>query len=78
MAQQQLFAVFQQGVYRHFCGGIFTTKEGAVNCANALAAADRDSYHDYEVVPFEPDRRYCLGEKEFEPDAVYKVAKPKE
>ena len=50
-----VFAVFKQGVYRHECGGIFSTLDEAIKCARALAENDRDEYHSYEVLPFEVD-----------------------
>lgn len=53
----QLFAVFREGVYRHQCGGIFSTKDDAIACAKHLAASDSDAYHTYEVLPFVLDQR---------------------
>ena len=49
----KVYAVFQQAVYRHACGGIFESRDGAVEAANRLADADKDDHHTYEVVPFE-------------------------
>lgn len=49
------YAVFRQGVYRHECGGIFSTEALAQATANALAGGDVDGYHTYEVVPFAMD-----------------------
>jgi hypothetical protein len=51
----KLFAVFREGVYRHECGGIFTTMEAAKNCADVLAIRDLDSYHSYAVRKYESD-----------------------
>lgn len=48
----KLFAVFQEGVYRHSCGGIYDSEEKAVAAADRIAAADVDSYHSYDVHPF--------------------------
>lgn len=47
-----LYAVFQEGVYRHACCGIFDSRDAAIACAKHFANIDRDSYHNYEVVPF--------------------------
>jgi hypothetical protein len=58
----KLFAVFQQGVYRHECGGIFSTEEKAKDAATRLAMYDCDSYHRYEVYPFNLDRVTAVEE----------------
>ncbi len=48
-----LYAVFQEGVYRHACCGIFDSLEKATYEADSCAASvDDDGYHSYEVVPF--------------------------
>lgn len=47
-----LYVVFQEGVYRHACCGIFTDKDTAINCAKHFALNDGDSYHTYEVTIF--------------------------
>lgn len=46
-----LYAVFQEGVYRHDCVGVFDADRKAIDAADLTAANDRDSYHDYRVVP---------------------------
>ena len=48
-----LYVVFQEGVYRHACGGVYDTLDGAIAAADDMAAADSDDYHVYEVRPFE-------------------------
>lgn len=59
-----LFAVFRVGVYRHGCCGIFSTKDAAIDCAEAMAKADWDSWHHYEVIPFILDQQSELrGER---------------
>lgn len=79
----EVFAVFRQGVYRHECGGIFSTREAAIECADALVLSDNDSWHDYEVVPFALDVRCEVGTATFhsppinEPDAIYSNTKPR-
>lgn len=49
----KVYAVFQDGIYRHLCAGIFDTEEAAKACADETAKNDLDDYHDWEVVPFE-------------------------
>ena len=61
----KLYAVFQEGVYRHECGGIFTTEAKALATAKKLATGDRDSYHEYAVVPF------CADEETHVTDGSY-------
>lgn len=51
----KLFTVFQQGVYRQGCAGVFSSAGLAIKAAKDFALADRDSYHDYQVLPFELD-----------------------
>lgn len=48
----KLWAVFQEGVYRHSCGGIYDSLEKATAAADQIAATDVDDYHQYQVVPF--------------------------
>jgi hypothetical protein len=50
-----VYAVFKEGVYRHECGGIFSTQEAAINAAKFLIAGESDDWHTYSVVPFELD-----------------------
>lgn len=47
-----LFAVFRHGVYRHECMGIYSVAGVARDRARTCAAADRDSYHQYQVWPY--------------------------
>jgi len=49
---REVFAVFQQGIYRHGCFGIFSSKDKAIAHADHLAGNDKDDYHEYHVVPF--------------------------
>lgn len=61
----KVYAVFKQGVYRHECGGVFSTPELACDAANSLINGERDDYHDYHVVCFEIDQitpQSCLTE----------------
>jgi hypothetical protein len=48
----KLLAVFQEGVYRHSCGGVYDSEERAIAAADRIAVADVDDYHTYDVVPF--------------------------
>ena len=52
-----VFAVFKNGVYRHECGGIFTTFELAKSAALALLRGERDDYHTYDVIYFSLDEQ---------------------
>jgi hypothetical protein len=56
-ADPVVYTVFQEGVYRHDCEGVFDTLEAAVAAADAIAAADRDDNHDYVVVPWALNER---------------------
>lgn len=47
-----VYAVFQEGVYRHTCCGIYSDRERAINAAKFFVMADKDSYHHYDVIPF--------------------------
>lgn len=47
-----VYAVFEQGVYRHQCGGIFETLKEARDAAKTLIMGERDDYHKFTVVPF--------------------------
>jgi len=51
----QVFVVFKVAVYRHECGGVFSTLKAARVAALQLINGERDDHHDYEVVPFELD-----------------------
>lgn len=78
----EVFAVFKQGVYRHECGGVFSTKDLAVAQADFLARNDYDRYHDYEVVPFNlddapPHVQSRWGAEIPESAVVYSVNKPR-
>jgi len=80
-----VYAVFKQGVYRHECGGIFKTKDGAIAAAKSLADGDNDDYHDYTVIPFVIDRagqqkkdnnNYNYGPWFDEPEEIARFTKP--
>jgi len=63
----KLFCVFQEGVYRHECVGVFGSIEKAKDAANRIAAADSDDYHSYDVFDF------TLNEVGKEDRALYSV-----
>lgn len=63
-----VYAVFQQGVYRHGCAGIFLTLEEAIRAATEAMAEEPDNYHRYEVHP------YVLGIRAEEQASVASVA----
>ena len=50
-----IYAVFKAGVYRHECGGLFSTEKNAIDAARILAQAEPDDYHHFQIVPFELD-----------------------
>jgi hypothetical protein len=47
-----VYVVFKTGIYRHECGGVFSTLSLARIAALSLIAGECDPYHTYEVVPF--------------------------
>ena len=51
----KVYAVFKTGVYRHECGGVFSTIEAAEQAAERLISGERDDYHQYEMVAFDLD-----------------------
>ncbi len=52
-----VYAVFREGVYRHECGGIFSSQEAAIDAAKSFAELEPDSWHHFEVMPFDLDAR---------------------
>lgn len=53
----KVYCVFREGVYRHECGGVFDTLAAAIDAADWFADNDNDSYHSYNVSPFEMNER---------------------
>jgi hypothetical protein len=51
----QVFAVFKEGIYRHECGGVFSTLVLAREAAHKLIVGERDDHHKYSVIPFTLD-----------------------
>ena len=51
----KIYVVFRNGVYRHECGGIFSTFELAKSAAKCLLEGEPDDYHYYDIVMFELD-----------------------
>lgn len=51
-----VYAVFKEAVYRHECGGIFTTTEAAEKAAVTILDAE-DGHHEVHIVPFEVDQQ---------------------
>lgn len=66
-----VYTVFQEGVYRHTCMGVFDSLEAAIAAADRSAAEDVDSYHSYDVFLFE------LNEYNGEGSALYSINKNK-
>ena len=50
-----MYVVFRYAVYRHQCGGVFSTLEKAKDAVTELLATEPDTHHQYEIVPFEVD-----------------------
>lgn len=49
----ELYVVCREGVYRHELGGVFTTKEAAIEGAKEMRSREDDTYHIWSVVgPF--------------------------
>lgn len=61
----EVFAVFREGVYRHQCGGVFSSREAAICVADKLAANDVDDWHTYDVVPYTIDSASPVGDSSF-------------
>ena len=53
----KVYAVFKYAIYRHQCGGIFTSLDLATQAAISLRDGEIDSHHSYEVVPFVLDEK---------------------
>ena len=51
----KVFAVFKVAVYRHECGGIFSTLDAARAAALSQIIGECDDHHSYAIVPFEID-----------------------
>ena len=51
----KVYAIFKEGVYRHECGGIFSTLEKAKDAAKSLISGEDDDYHTYKVLAFDLD-----------------------
>ena len=77
-----VYAVFREGVYRHECGGVFSTLDLAKAAADTLADREPDNYHGFDVVPFELDtvgtelpanEAYIHADAIDEPAAVYTI-----
>lgn len=56
LTNKVVYAVFQQGIYRHECLGIFSSESAAKETADAAAQNEKDAYHSFVVVPFEVDK----------------------
>lgn len=73
-----IFAVFQEGVYRHKCGGLFDNADAAKAAADNFAATDIDTYHEWTVVPFdlnEPTSKNERGSDLIEREPIYTTRK---
>ena len=63
-----VFLVFKEGVYRHECGGVFTSLDVAKRQAIKLTIAERDDYHQIHVMPFEIDTPTLFGTTTWDSD----------
>ena len=50
-----LYIVFREGVYRHECGGVYSTEALAIEAAIALIKGENDDHHHYTIVPLTLD-----------------------
>jgi hypothetical protein len=67
----KLFAVFREGIYRHECVGIFSTRKKAATAADTAANKDVDGYHTYAVVPFYQDKERPMKSTKYQsPDII--------
>ena len=74
-----LYVIFKRGVYRHECGGVFDSLEGAERARVSLLEWEADSYHEYEIVPFilnEITQRGDYNGTLLERDALSTICKP--
>ena len=60
-----IYCVFKEGVYNQGFHGTFDSLEGAIKQADAVAAADRDDYHLYEVWSFVINDVSGIGTKHY-------------
>lgn len=76
----KVYAVFKEGVYRHECGGIFSTLEKAKKAAIYYYDNDIDHHHSYDVIGFNIDEMQSVtGEYEsnidiYEPEVIFSTA----
>lgn len=55
MAERLVYCVFEEGVYRHRCFGVFSSLKLAEAAAHKADSKASDDYHNYSVVPFTID-----------------------
>lgn len=66
-----VYLVFKTGVYRHECGGVFSTLERAREAAQKFLDGEPDAYHDYEISKFTLDVPTEQTPKSGKPNAHY-------
>ena len=57
-----LYAIIEEGVYRHDVGGVFSSLEQAAAEAKVKVLAEKDHYHDWLVLEFKVDQSVDDGE----------------
>ena len=68
----KVYAVFKEGVYRHECGGIFSTLELAKKSAKSLISGETDDYHTYSILTFDLDAQTTQIDGDLtEPECVF-------
>ena len=50
---KKIYAVYQEGVFRRECCGIFNDFDKAKDCAKHYSEIDVDNYHSYKVFEYE-------------------------
>lgn len=49
----KIYVVFTEKIYRHGCGGVFDSLDGAIRGARQNAKNDKDSHHWHRVYEYE-------------------------
>ena len=50
-----MYVIVKSGVYRHEICGVIDTMDDAIERANTLIMAEKDDYHEFEVLEFMPN-----------------------
>ena len=78
----KLFVVFRTAVYRHECGGVFSSLDAAKDCAMKLLQWEPDNHHHYEIVSFVLDEptlpeeiKKCSQGLLLEPEPIWRLTR---